>query len=97
MLPNQNQNTSALDIITPDFKTGYTSGYLAGESVGYARGYQACDDEITTLQREAHRVVMIMAGLDSHADRERRRRVAQVEAARTHASDARAFRDEVAS
>jgi len=70
---NQNQNTSALDIITPDFMTGYTSGYLAGESVGYARGYQACDDEIATLQRTAYEVVMRLAGLDPHADRERER------------------------
>ncbi len=51
---------------------GYQDGYVEGESVGFARGYQACDDEISTLQREAHKVVLLMAGIDPYALRQAR-------------------------
>jgi len=54
------------------YLAGRLDGYLEGESVGFARGYQACDDEISTLQREAHKVVLLMAGIDSYALRQAR-------------------------
>ncbi len=47
-------------------------GYLEGEVVGYARGYRACDDELATLQREAHKVVLLMAGIDPYEVRQAR-------------------------
>ncbi len=47
-------------------------GFLEGERVGFARGYQACDDEISTLQREAAKVVLRMAGIDSFEIRQAR-------------------------
>lgn len=51
---------------------GRLAGYLEGEAVGYDRGYAACDAEISTLQRQAARVVHAMAQLperDPEADR----------------------------
>ncbi len=70
------------------YLAGRLDGYLEGESVGFARGYQACDDEISTLQREAHRVVLLMAGIDPHEVRQARRRQAQVEGAARHEAEA---------
>jgi len=63
------------------FLIGYQDGYVEGESVGYARGWRACDDEMATLQRTAARVVHAAAKLDSHEVAQRRRRERQVEAA----------------
>lgn len=54
------------------YLTGRRDGYVEGESIGYARGYQACEDELTTLQREAHKVVLLMAGIDPHEVRQAR-------------------------
>ncbi len=66
------------------YLVGRQDGFLEGESVGFARGYQACDDEISTLQREAAKVVLAMAGIDPHEVAQRRRRQRQVEAADRH-------------
>jgi len=79
------------------YLAGRRDGFIEGESVGFARGYQACDDEISTLQREAHKVVLLMAGIDPSVDRERRRRQRQVEAAERHAEAARPWLAEVSS
>ncbi len=67
------------------YLTGRQDGFLEGESVGFARGYQACDDEISTLQREAAKVVLLMAGVDPHEVAQTRRRQRQVETAERHA------------
>ncbi len=42
---------------------GRTDGYFEGETAGFARGYAACDDEISSLQRKASRVVTAMVRL----------------------------------
>ena len=55
------------------FFDGFTYGRAEGLSEGHRRGYDACDDEISTLQREAARIVHAMANLperDREADRE---------------------------
>ena len=39
------------------FFDGFTYGRAEGLSEGYRRGYAACDDEISMLQREAARIV----------------------------------------
>jgi len=79
------------------YLAGRLDGYREGESVGFARGYQAYEDELSTLQREAHRVVLAMAKLDPWEVVRRRRRERQVEAAERHASNAQPWPDEVAS
>jgi len=79
------------------YLAGRRDGFLEGESVGFARGYQACDDEISTLQREAHRVVLLMAGIDPHEIRQARRRQAQVEVAARHEAEAQPWPGEVTS
>jgi len=79
------------------YLAGRLDGYIEGESVGFARGYQACEDELSTLQREAHRVVLLMAGIDPHEVRQARRRQAQVEVAARHEAEAQPWPGEVAS
>ena len=81
----------ALTVVDRSFMRGYMSGYLAGEHVGHARGWQACDEEIATLQRTAYEIVMRLAGLEPHRDREDRRRRSQVDAAARHAAAAEAL------
>lgn len=54
------------------YLVGRQDGIVEGESVGFARGYQACEDEISTLQREAAKVVLRMAGIDSFEIRQAR-------------------------
>ena len=39
------------------FFDGFTYGRAEGLAEGHRRGYAACDDEISTLQREAARIV----------------------------------------
>lgn len=63
------------------FLHGYTSGFLAGEAVGFRRGYAACDVEIAVLQRRAARQVHALATLDPHVDHVVAVRRRQVEAA----------------
>jgi len=56
------------------FFDGFTYGRAEGLSEGYRRGYDACDQEISTLQAEAARIVHAMAELperDRAADEER--------------------------
>jgi len=79
------------------YLAGRLDGYIEGESVGFARGYQACDDELSTLQREAHRVVLLLAGIDPHEVRQDRRRQRQVEAAERHTQAARSWPAEATS
>lgn len=57
----------------------YLTGYRDGCRDGIDLGRKQMDDELTTLQREAHKVVMAMAGLDSHTERQSRRRQRQKE------------------
>lgn len=42
---------------------GREDGFVDGERVGFARGYKACDDEISRLQVEAHKIVNSLAKL----------------------------------
>jgi len=56
------------------FLEGRTYGRAEGLTEGYRRGYDACDQEISTLQAEAARIVHAMAELperDRAADEER--------------------------
>ena len=58
------------------FLEGRTYGRAEGLTEGYRRGYDACDQEISTLQAEAARIVHAMAELperDCEADAERAR------------------------
>ena len=64
---------------------GYLSGYCDGYRDGIDLGRKQMDDELSTLQCEAHRVVMAMAKLDPYQDVQARRRQRQVEAAERHA------------
>lgn len=76
------------------FLDGYQSGFLAGEAVGFARGYASCDEELSRLQRAAHRNVQAMARIEPHVDRERRRRERQVDAAQRRDENARPWAQE---
>jgi len=42
---------------------GYQWGRVGGLADGHRQGFAACNDEIATLQREAHRIVHLMAGI----------------------------------
>jgi len=66
----------------------YLTGYRDGYRDGIDLGRKQMDDELATLQREAHRVVIAMAKLDPWEDAQRRRRQRQVEAADRHAQAA---------
>lgn len=52
---------------------GYRSGRIEGLTEGFERGYKACDDEISTLQRAAATIVHAMADVPvrDHAEDER--------------------------
>jgi len=63
----------------------YLTGYRDGCRDGIDLGRKQMDDEISTMQREAHRVVMAMAKLDPWDDAQHRRRQRQVETAERHA------------
>jgi hypothetical protein len=54
------------------YLAGRRDGFLDGERVGFERGYQACEDEIASLQRAAYGVVRVMAGIDPHEVRQAR-------------------------
>lgn len=72
-------------------------GFIEGEQLGYARGYQACDEEMGALQREAHKVVLLMAKLDPWEAAQRRRRERQTQAAERHAQAAQPWPAEATS
>ncbi len=63
---------------------GYLSAYRDGYRDGIDLGRKQMDDELATLQREAHRVVIAMAKLDPYQGVQARRRQRQVEAADRH-------------
>ncbi len=65
----------------------YLAGYRDGYRDGIDLGRRQMDEELSTLQREAHRVVMAMAKLDPW-NAQARRRQRQVEAADRHAEAA---------
>jgi hypothetical protein len=67
---------------------GYQWGRVGGLEDGYTRGYQACDAEIASLQREAARVVNLMAGIPPHRDAQERRRTPEKAAADRYARNA---------
>lgn len=75
----------------------YLAGYRDGYRDGIDLGRRQMDEELTSLQREAHRVVMAMAKLDPHDVAQDRRRQAQVEVAARHEDEAQPWPDEVAS
>jgi len=75
----------------------YLTGYRDGCRDGIDLGRQQVDDEISTLQRGAHRVVMAMTKLDPHHVAQDRRRQAQVEVAARHEAEAQPWPGEVAS
>lgn len=79
------------------YLAGRVDGYLDGEAVGYTRGWQACDDEVSSLQRAAHCNVQAMAKILPHEERERRRHERQLDAAERHARAARPWAQEAAS
>lgn len=54
----------------------YEVGYLAGEAVGYERGWAAADERAAELHRAAHRVVQAMVRLPER-DREQDRAAAR--------------------
>jgi len=60
----------------------YLAGYRDGYRDGIDLGRKQMDDELATLQSEAHRVVIAMAKLDPYQDVQARRRQRQVEADR---------------
>jgi hypothetical protein len=74
----------------------YLLGYRDGYREGIDLGRRQMDDELSTLQREAHRVVIAMSKLDPWGDVQRRRRERQVEAAARHEAEAQPWPDEVA-
>lgn len=73
------------------YLAGRVDGYLEGEAVGYSRGWQACDDEISALQRAAHRFAQAAARCEPHVVVEARRRDAQVDLAERRAREARSW------
>ncbi len=75
----------------------YLRVYCDGYRDGIDLGRKQMDDELATLQREAHRVVMAMGKLNPHEVRQARRRQAQVEVAARHEAEAQPWPGEVAS
>ena len=75
----------------------YLDGYRDGHRDGIDLGRKQMDEELSALQREAHRVVMAMAKLDPHDVAQDRRRQAQVEVAARHEAEAQPWPGEVAS
>jgi hypothetical protein len=73
---------------------GRLDGFLEGEAVGWKRGWADCDEEISHLQREAHRVVQFMARLEPWDVAQRKRRTCQDEAAQRHAGQAQPWPQE---
>ena len=69
------------------YTLGRRHGYLEGEVVGYDRGWQACDDEISALQRAAAHVVHTLARIDPHDVTQDRRRQHQLKTAARHAAN----------
>jgi hypothetical protein len=59
---------------------GYQWGRVCGLEDGFARGYAACDEELSRLQREAHRVVSFLAGIAPWDVAEENRRQPMVDA-----------------
>lgn len=51
------------------FLAGMVQGYVDGEAVGYARGYQQAQAEMAVLQRRAARIVHLNAALPEYATR----------------------------
>jgi hypothetical protein len=76
---------------------GYLSGYLSGYRDGIDLGRKQMDDELATLQREAHRVVIAMAKLDPYQDVQARRRQRMVETADLHTQAAQPWPAEATS
>ena len=76
------------------YMLGRQHGYLDGEQVGYDRGWHACDDEISALQRAAANVVHTLARIDPHDVTQDRRRRKQLEAAARHAATRQPWLDE---
>ncbi len=76
---------------------GYLTGYRDGYRDGIDLGRKQMDDELATLQREAHRVVIAMSKLDPHEVAQRRRRERQVAAADCHARSAQPWPAEATS
>ncbi len=72
---------------------GYLSGYRDGYRDGIDLGRKQMDDEVASLQRSAHEVVMAMARLDPHEVAQHRRRERQVEAAERHTANAQPWAD----
>ncbi len=75
----------------------WLAGYRDGYRDGIDLGRKQIDDELATLQREAHRVVIAMAKLDPYKDVQARRRQRQVEAAERHAEVAQPWPVEATS
>lgn len=71
------------------YLAGRVDGYLDGEAVGFALGYATCDEELSALQRAAHRNVQAAARLEPHADRVAGIRRRQVDAAQRHDENVR--------
>lgn len=76
------------------YVAGRHDGHLEGEAVGFRRGWRACDDEISALQRAAHRVARAMSRIEPHAEREERRREREVDLAERRAREARPWAQE---
>jgi len=72
----------------------YLRGYCDGCRDGIDLGRKQMDDELATLQREAHRVVIAMAKLDPYQGVQARRRQRLVEAAERHAASAKPWADD---
>lgn len=66
----------------------WLDGYGSGCCDGMDLGRKQMDDEISTMQREAHKVVLLMAKLDPWEVAQRRRRERHAEAADRHAQAA---------
>ena len=75
----------------------YLRGYCDGYRDGIDQGRKQMDEELSTLQREAHRVVMAMSNLDPHDVAQDRRIQAQVDVAARHEAEAQPWPGEVAS
>jgi len=75
----------------------YLRGYCDGYRDGIDLGRRQMDEELATLQREAHKVVMALAGLDSHTERQSRRRQRQKEVGDHRAGAAQAWPAEATS
>lgn len=87
-------------VLDPDqwrlYAAGHFDGLLDGLRRGYRQGWTACDTQLATLQRAAHRRTQAAARVDDHATHQQRVRERAIEAGERNRAQARDWPPETA-